>query len=63
MEDHISFTARCPTCKEEASQGPRDPDAIRRLLRENGLSFYCDSCDHEWEPSHQELANVELLLP
>ena len=62
MQDPISFAAQCPTCKEEAGQGPRDPDDIRRLLRENCLSFYCDSCDLEWEPSHQELANVERLL-
>jgi len=63
MQDQVSFAAQCPTCKGEVSQGSRDPDEIRRLLREDRLSFYCDLCDHEWEPSHQESANVESLLP
>jgi hypothetical protein len=49
-------------CKNEISQGPRDPDEVRRLLREDSLSFYCELCDLEWEPSHQELTNVESLL-
>jgi hypothetical protein len=31
---------------------------LRRILREDKLHF-CDLCDHEWEPSQQELANVE----
>jgi hypothetical protein len=35
-----------------------DRDEIRKLLREDKLRFYRDLCDHEWEPSHQELANV-----
>jgi hypothetical protein len=62
MQDPVSFAARCPSCKNEVSQGSRDPDEIRQLLREDRLNFYCGSCDHEWEPSNQELANVERLL-
>ena len=62
MQDAISFAAQCPNCKNEVSQGPRDPVEIRRLLREDCLSFYCELCDLEWEPSHRELANVEQLL-
>lgn len=62
MSDQISFSAQCPNCKNEISQGPRDPDEMRRLLREDSLSFYCELCDLEWEPSHQELTNVESLL-
>lgn len=63
MQDAISFSAQCPTCKNEVSQGPRDADETRRLLREDSLSFYCEFCDLEWAPSHQELASVESLLP
>jgi hypothetical protein len=63
MHDPISFSAQCPTCKEEVGQGPRDPDEIRKLLRENCLCFYCELCDLEWVPSSHELANVERLLP
>ncbi len=62
MQYLISFAAQCPHCKNEVSQGPRDPGEIRRLLQEDCLSFYCELCDREWEPSFQELANVELLL-
>ena len=62
MQDPITFSAQCPTCKNEISQGPRDPDEMRRLIREDSLSFYCELCDLEWEPSHQELTNVECLL-
>ena len=62
MQDAISFSALCPTCKNEVKQGPRDPGEIRRLLSEDCLSFYCELCDLEWEPSHQELANVEYIL-
>jgi len=62
MRHLINFTAQCPNCKNEVTQGPRDPDEIERLIREDCLSFYCELCDLEWEPSFQELANVELLL-
>ena len=62
MQDSVTFTAQCPSCKSEVSQGPRNPDDIKRLLREDCLSFYCELCDLEWEPSHRELANVEQLL-
>jgi len=62
MDGYVKFSAQCPACKNEADQGRREPDEIRRLLRQDSLSFYCGLCDHEWEPSHQELANVELLL-
>jgi hypothetical protein len=62
MQDAISFSALCPTCKNEVKQGPRDPGEIRRLLSEDCLSFYCELSDLEWEPSHQELANVEQIL-
>ena len=58
------FSAQCPCCREEVSQGPRSAEQIRELLRENLLSFFCDTCGREWRPSHQELVNVErLLLP
>ena len=62
MPDTVSFSAQCPTCQNDVSQGPRDRDEVRRLVREDQLRFYCDLCDHEWEPSHQELANVEYIL-
>ena len=62
MDDLISFSAQCPACKSEVRQRLRAPDEIRRLLREDFLSFYCERCDLEWEPSHQELAGVESLL-
>jgi hypothetical protein len=62
MQDRVSFFARCPTCKNEVSQGPRDPDEIKRLLKENCLSFYCELCDLEWDPSQWELARVEVSL-
>ena len=60
---HVNFSARCPTCKNEVDQGHREPGVITRLLREDCLSFYCELCDLEWEPSLRELANVEQLLP
>jgi len=63
MDDLISFSAQCPVCKNEMRQVRREPDEIRRLLQEDCLSFYCEVCDLEWEPSHQELAGVESLLP
>ena len=62
MQYTISFAAQCPSCKNEVSQGPYDPDEIRRLVRDGRLSFYCELCDLEWEPSLRELANVESLL-
>jgi hypothetical protein len=62
MNDQITFSAQCPTCKNEVDQGPLEPDEIRRLLRQDSLSFYCGLCDHAWTPSSQELANVECLL-
>ena len=62
MPNAVSFSAQCPTCHNEVSQDPHDPDEVRRLLREDQLHFYCDLCDHEWEPSHQELANVEYII-
>jgi hypothetical protein len=62
LKDPITFSAQCPTCKNEINQGPRDPDEMRRLVREDSLSFYCELCDLEWEPNHQELTNVECLL-
>jgi len=62
MQDSVSFAAQCPVCKNEISQGPRDPVDIKRLLREDCLSFYCELCDLEWEPSVRELANIEQLL-
>lgn len=63
MQDAISFAAQCPSCKNEVSQGPRDPDDIKRLLKEDCLTFYCELCDLEWEPTLKELANLECLLP
>jgi len=62
MQYSVCFSAQCPTCKNEVSQGPRNPDEIRRLIKEDRLSFYCELCDLEWEPSYQELANVEQFL-
>jgi len=62
MQYLLSLAAECPSCKNEVSQGARDPDAIRPLLIEDGPSFYCELCDRECEPSLQELANVETLL-
>jgi hypothetical protein len=62
MGDHNKFSARCPTCRKEVGQRVRHHDAVRRMFREGSLSLYCDSCDHNWEPSDEELANIELLL-
>jgi hypothetical protein len=62
MQGSLGFSAQCPMCKNEITQGPFDPDEIRRLLKEDRLSFYCELCDLEWEPSHQELTDVECLL-
>ena len=63
MHDPIRFSAQCPACKNEVSQGSRDPEEIQGLLREDSLRFYCELCDLKWDPSHQELASVERLLP
>ena len=63
MDDLVSFSAQCPACKNEVRQRPRQPDEIRRLLQEDCLSFYCEFCGLDWEPSPQELAGVEALLP
>ena len=62
MQDQIGFSARCPTCKNEVSQGSHNPEEIRRLLRGDRMNFYCGLCDHKWLPSSQELANVNSLL-
>ncbi len=62
MPNAVSFSAQCPTCHNEVSQDPQDRDEVKRLLREDQLHFYCELCDLEWEPSYQELANVEQLL-
>ena len=34
MQDPITFAAQCPNCKNEVTQGPRDPVEIRKLLNE-----------------------------
>ncbi len=62
MQDPVNFCARCPVCKNEAVQGPRERSEIGTLLSENHLSFHCDVCAIEWVPSARELANVELLV-
>ena len=62
MPNAVSFSALCPTCHNEVSQDPHDRDEVKRLLREDQLHFYCNLCDHEWEPSDQELANVEYIV-
>lgn len=59
MQGPLSFSAQCPTCKNEISQGPRDPDEMGRLLKEDSLSFYCELCDLEWGPNQQELTNLD----
>jgi hypothetical protein len=62
MPDPLSFSAQCPICQNELRQGPFDPDAMRILLREDQLIFYCSLCDHKWKASDQEEANVESML-
>jgi hypothetical protein len=62
MQDPVSFSARCPICKSDVSQGPRELDEIVRLLSENCLYFYCDVCDYEWKPSYQTFAAVKPIL-
>lgn len=63
MQHPFSFAAQYPNCHHEVTQVPRDLDEIRRLVREDRLSFSYDFCDVKWEPSLRELANVECLLP
>lgn len=62
MNDPVTFCARCPVCKNEAVQGPRERSEIGRLLKDNHLCFHCDDCAIEWVPSSRELANVELFV-
>ena len=62
MRGSLSFSAQRLNCKNEIRKGPRDRDEMRPLLREDNLSLYCELCDLEWEPSQQELTNVESLL-
>jgi hypothetical protein len=62
MCNPVAFSAQCPSCRNEVSQGPRESEDIKRLLANNCLYFYCPLCDREWPPSEQELVNVEHLL-
>ena len=62
MPDPLSFSVQCPKCRNEVSQLPGDQAEVSRLLMEDNLRFYCDLCDYEWEPSLEELANVEYIL-
>jgi hypothetical protein len=58
----IRFTALCPKCKSEAIQGPHSKQTLRERHCQNILEFYCDSCDHQWEPTIGEKANVMRLI-
>lgn len=60
--EQVHFTALCPKCKLEAAQGPHSKETLRELHRENMLQFYCDFCDHQWEPTIGEKENVRRLV-
>ncbi len=62
MSDPVSFSVRCPKCRNDVTQVSGDRGEVSRLLMEDNLHFYCDLCDYEWEPSFEELANVEYIL-
>ena len=62
MQDAIIFAAQRPTCRNELSQSPRDPDEISGHYKGRLPELLCELCDFEWESSHRELANVECLL-
>ena len=59
--EQVCFTAVCPKCESEAAQGPHGKETLRELHRHNMLRFYCDSCDHHWEPTIGEKENVMRL--
>jgi phage terminase large subunit GpA-like protein len=59
--EQVRFTAVCPKCESEAAQGPHGKETLRELHRHNMLRFYCDSCDHQWEPTIGEKENVMRL--
>ena len=58
----VGFTALCPKCKSEAAQGPHSKEMLRELHCQNMLKFYCESCDHRWEPTIGEKENVMRLI-
>jgi len=60
--EQVRFTAMCPKCRSESAQGPHSKETLRELDRANMLQFYCDSCDHQWEPTIGEKENVMRLV-
>ncbi len=63
IENHSAWRYDLSTATAmNTSSSPSDSYELRRLAREDSLSLYCKLCDLEWEPSHQELANVETVV-
>ena len=60
--DQPRFTALCPKCRSEAAQGPHSKQRLRELHGQDMLQFYCESCDHQWEPTVREKENVRKLI-
>jgi hypothetical protein len=62
MQDPVSFAPNVPPARGRRGKAPVIQMTLDGYSERTVSRSICDSCDLEWEPSHQELANVVLLL-
>jgi hypothetical protein len=57
----VNFFVDCPNCKSKPHQS-FDRTELPGLLKNNGVKFYCITCDHSWMATGKQVEDIAHLL-
>ena len=60
MAERIDFEIVCPNNHQQTVTFSRDE--FERTLESGTLVFHCNTCDANWPPSREEIANFRKTL-
>jgi hypothetical protein len=60
MSDRIDFDIVCPNGHDQTVAFSRQ--TFEAELKSGALVFHCNTCDSDWPPSHEDIAQIRKEL-
>ena len=60
MSDQMDFEIVCPNDHNQTVTFSRE--GFEEALKTGALVFHCNTCDTDWPPSHEDIANIRKHL-
>ena len=60
MSDRMDFEIVCPNDHDQTVTYSREE--FEDVLKSDTLVFHCNTCDTNWSPTHQEIAQIRKGL-